>query len=254
MSLLDNIGNIVTEKITDIVSDKIKVYQDIINYLIDKKNNIKFDLTKSKAFIISLKDNSEKLSDTYVNLAKTFKDNNKYSDAIDLLNEGSTFITKRELDAAKLIDLKDEYQKMLPISLTTIKASESTGSAFKEELAVFDKDNNNYSKALTITKTNQKSSLSYNLNSEYKYLNATIAITKEVSEKSKNYGRIKILADNKTIYDSSDINKNFKKKEFKLDISNIKTITFEYTISNSKLSNKENVMIALIGNPTLHKY
>ena len=158
------------------------------------------------------------------------------------------------MDVDELIKLKDEYYKMLPISLTTLEAFNIEGTSLKEELAVFDKDNNNYTRAITVTKTNNTSSISYNINKEYKYLNTTVAISKEVSEKNKNYGRIKIIADDKTIYDSQNINKNFKTKELKLDISNINILKIVYNNSNNKVSSKDNVVIALLGNPTLLKY
>ena len=61
------------------------------------------------------------------------------------------------------------------------------------------------------------------------------------------------LKNNKT-YDSSDLNTKFKKKKLKLNIKDIKILKIEYTISSSKSINKDNILVGILGNPTLEKY
>ena len=254
ISLIDNhVKEEYAKVLVDTIdSDRLEIYKNILNYLIDKRNNVTFDLTKSKLFNSMTNDIQAKLTETYLNIAKTLADDNKYNDAIVILNEGINLINKASLDATKLILTKEEYDKMQPVSLTTLKG-EITGSSIKEEMAIDDIKKDNYSKALTFYKVDN-SAIVYDLNQEYKWLSFVINLGKDVTVKNSNYGRIRILTDDKKIYDSSDLNVNFKKKEVKLDVNNIKSLKIEYNISNSKSINQENIFVALLGNPTLEKY
>ena len=233
--------------------DKLDVYKQIFNYLIDKKNNIKFDLTKSKTYSILFNEYANKLENVYIGLAKYLASDNNYDEALNTLLDGVSLLSKGNISVNNLTDLRDEYLKMQPISLTTIEGIKE-GENFKEELATFGKDNANYSRSLTAYNLSKKSSITYNVNSEYKYLSFTSSITKEVNEKNKNYGRIKIYADNKVIFDSKNITINYKVTNNKLDISNINSIKIEYNISNGSNTNKNNIAVFIIGNPMLEKY
>ena len=82
----------------------------------------------------------------------------------------------------------------------------------------------------------------------------TINIAKDVVNKNKNYGKIRIYADDKKIYDSSDLTTKFKKNDLNLNIKDIKNLKIEYTISSSKSAGESNIFVALLGNPTLEKY
>ncbi|MBR1416666.1 MAG: NPCBM/NEW2 domain-containing protein [Bacilli bacterium] len=244
--------NVITDETS--IDEKLSIYKNIFEYLINKKNNTKFDLTKSKTYTNLFNDVVNNIKNTYIDIAKSLVLDSNYTDAIDKLSEGATLLTKEEIDVTSLITLEDEYKKMLPVSLTSVEKS-FDGSLIKEELAIFDKDNKNYARALTITKgIEKKSSVTYNLNKEYKFLSTSVAITKEVSEKNKYYGRIKIYADDKEIYNSRDISINFQTNILKLDISDVNSLKIEYNISNNYLSSKNDIVVFVLGNPMLEKY
>lgn len=232
--------------------DKINIYSRALEYITNKKKELTFDISKSKSFI-NIKENiNNNLVNIYLDIVDEYINNNKINDAINTLNEGINLLNNNELNATKLIEKRDELNKMQPISLTSIEGK-IEGSSIKEELAISDINNDAYPRSITFYKNN-KSSITYELNKEYKYLSGIINICKDVNQKKKNYGKIMIYADNKKIYDSNDLNTKFKKKDIKLNVNDINTLKIEYTISNSKSINKENILVALFANPTLEKY
>ena len=232
--------------------DKLDKYKKALQYIANKKKNIAFDISKSKSFNSIKEDIENNLSDIYLSMVEEYENNNKYNQAMELLTESINLLNDNGLDATKLIEKKDELNKMQPISLTSIK-SKKEGSSIKEELAISDKNNDAYAKSITFYKNN-KSGITYELNKEYKYLTGTLNICKDVSQKKKNYGKIIIYGDNKKIYTSSDFNTQFKKKNIKIKLDDINTLKIEYTISNTRSINKSDILVALLGNPTLEKY
>ena len=232
--------------------DKLSIYKSIIDYLNNKKEKVKFDLTKSKTYNDIVKEISEEVESIYLEITNNLVKDNKYSEAILLLSEGINLLTKSNIDANKLINQKDEYLKMEPIDLTSLVIT-NPSNYIKEELALVDYDNKSYSKSIAIYKK-ENANIIYNLNKEYKYLTLSVNKSNEVNEKNKYYGRVKIYGDNKVLYNSNDININFKYKELKLDISNINELKIEYTLSSRNNTSKDNVVVLILGNPTLHKY
>lgn len=251
-NLNEEINNILVINDNSSDSDKLNIYKNALNHLINKKKELSFDISKSKLFNSIKDDLNIKIVDIYILLANNEKENNKYENAIKILNEGINYLNDYELNASKLIELQDELNKMQPISLTTLNAN-IEGSSIKEEMAAFDINNNNYSKSISFYKVNN-STITYDLNKEYKYLTGVINIGKDVNTKKKNYGRIIIYGDSKKLYDSKDLTTKFKKIDLKLEIKDIKTLKIEYTISNNNSINKENISVAVFGNPTLAKY
>ena len=234
------------------LEDKVSKYKELLNYLSEKKNSIKFDLTKSKVYNDILSDIQKKLVSVYEELATELKNSNMYDKAIEKLNEGIKLLSEINANATSLIKKKDELSTMLPVSLTELDAN-IVGDSIKEELAISDKDNNTYSRLISIY-NNSKSSITYNLNKEYKKLKLSVNAGIEVNEKNKNYGIIRIYLDNKKVYDSSNITKSFKKKDLNLDLSDKSELKIEYITSSSKNTSKKNVIVGIIGNPTLEKY
>ncbi len=233
-------------------SDKISIYKRALEYITNKKKELSFDISKSKVFN-SIKENiNNNLLDIYLNIINEYENNNKINEAINILNESINLLNNYELNANKLIEKRDNLNKLQPILLTSLKGN-IDGSSIKEELAISDKNNNTYPSNITFYKNN-KSSITYELNKEYKYLTGIINITKDVSQKNKNYGRIIIYGDNKKLYDSGDLNTKFKKKSLKLNINDINNLKIEYNISSKKSINSSNILVALFGNPTLEKY
>ena len=232
--------------------DKLDKYKKALQYIANKKKNIAFDISKSKSFNSIKEDIENNLSDIYLSMVEEYENNNKYNQAIELLTESINLLNDNGLDATKLIEKKDDLNKMQPISLTSIE-SKKEGSSIKEELAISDKNNDAYAKSITFYKNN-KSGITYELNKEYKYLTGTLNICKDVSQKKKNYGKIIIYGDNKKLYTSSDFNTQFKKKNIKIKLDDINTLKIEYTISNTRSINKSDILVALLGNPTLEKY
>ena len=241
---------IIDENTSD--TDKIEIYKNALNYITNKKKELSFDISKSKVFNNIKDDINNNLVNIYLNIVNEYANNSKFNEAINLLNEAINLLNDHELNTNKLIEKRDELNKMQPVSLTSINGN-IDGTSIKEELAVTDVNNDAYARAITFYKNN-KSSITYELNKEYKYLSGVINICKEVNQKKKNYGRVIIYGDNKKLYDSSDLNTKFKKKELKLNIDDINTLKIEYTISNSSSINKDNILVALFGNPTLEKY
>ena len=233
-------------------SEKINIYKKALEFITNKKKESSFDISKSKSFNNIKEDINNNLVNIYLDIVKENLDNNKINEAINILNESINLLNNYELDTTKLIEKRDELNKLQPISLTSLKGN-IEGSSIKEELAISDVNNDAYPRSITFYKNN-KSSVTYELNKEYKYLTGIINICKDVNQKKKNYGKIAIYADNKKIYDSSDLNTKFKKKEIKLNVTDINILKIEYTISNSKSINKDNILVALFANPTLEKY
>ena len=251
-SIEDEINNILT--INDDTKDieKINVYKKALEYITNKKKELSFDISKSKTFN-SIKENiNNKLIELYLNISNEYINNNKINEAINLLNDSINYLNNNELNTVKLIEKRDELNKLQPISLTSIK-SVIEGSSIKEELAISDINNDAYPKSITFYKVN-KSSITYELNKEYKYLSGIINICKDVNQKKKNYGKITIYGDDKKLYDTGDLDTKYKKKDIKLNINDINKLKIEYTISNSKSINQDNILVALFGNPTLEKY
>ena len=232
--------------------DKISIYKDILNYLLEKKNNLKFDLTKSKTYNDIISDIQKNIVSLYEELALELKNSNLYEKAIEKINEGITLLSEIKANATSLIKYKDELSLMLPISLTTLEGK-IEGDSIKEELAISDKSNNTYSRVISIY-NNSKSSITYNLNKEYKYLKLSINSGVEVNEKNKNYGIIRIYVDNKKVYDSSNITKSFSKKDLKLDVNDKSELKIEYITSSKNNTSKKNILVGVLGNPTLEKY
>ena len=230
--------------------EQLKINTKKFNYLIEKKNNVIFDLTKSKTYTNLLNEVVNKLIEEYINISSEKADNNEYDDASSILSEGINLLTKENIDASKLITKKDEYTLMKPVSLIDID-SQINGEAIKEKYAITDKDNNTYSNAINVYK-NSNSSIIYNINKEYKYLKATLNISDQV-EKNKRYGKVKIYFDDKEVYSSSDITSNFQKKDIKLELTDVNNVKIEYTSNNASNSSSD-ILIFIIGNPTLEKY
>ena len=231
---------------------KLEIYKKVLEYITNKKKELSFDISKSKVFNNIKEDLDNKMVEIYRKIANDLANSNKFNEAIKVLNDGINLLNNYELNASSLIEIRDNYNNMEPISLTSLEG-EILGSSIKEELAIFDKNNNNYARAISFYKNNT-SSIAYNLNGEYKYLTATFNVSKEVTTKNKNYGKVRIYADNNKIYDSGDLNTKSKIKALKLNIKDIKTLKIEYTISNSKSINKDNILVGVLGNPTLEKY
>ena len=251
-SIEDRINSILVINDNTNDSEKINIYKKALELLTKKKKELTFDISKSKSFNSIKEDINNNLVDIYLKIINEYISNNKINEATTLLNESINYLNNNELNASKLIEKRDELNKIQPISLTDIEGIVE-GSSIKEELAISDINNDAYPKSITFYK-NSKTSITYNINGEYKYLSGIINICKEANEKKKNYGKIIIYGDGKKLYDSNDLNTKFKKKSLKLNISDIKTIKIEYTISNSKSSTKSGVLVALFGNPTLEKY
>ncbi|MBE6158752.1 MAG: hypothetical protein E7159_02885 [Firmicutes bacterium] len=252
---IDDIKNYISSKnISDDLKteDKLNIYKDILNYVIEKKNTLKLDLTNSKAYNDILNDINKNLTLAYETLAEELKNSNMYDKAVDKLNEGIKLLSEIKANAASLIKKKDDLATMLPVSLTELEGN-IEGDSINEELAISDKDNNTYSRVISFY-NNSKSSITYNLNKEYKNLKLSVNATGEVNEKNKNYGIIRIYLDNKKVYDSSNLTKSFKKKDLSLDVSNKEVLKIEYSTSSSKNTSKKNIMVGVIGNPTLEKY
>jgi hypothetical protein len=252
---IDDIKNYISSKnISDDLKteDKLNIYKDILNYVIEKKNSLKLDLTNSKVYNDILSDINKNLTSAYEAIAEELKNSNMYDKAVDKLNEGIKLLSEIKANAASLIKEKDDLSTMLPVSLTELDGN-IEGDSIKEELAISDKDNNTYSRVISFY-NNSKSSITYNLNKEYKNLKLSVNATGEVNEKNKNYGIIRIYIDNKKVYDSSNLTKSFKKKDLSLDVSNKEVLKIEYSTSSSKNTSKKNVMVGVIGNPTLEKY
>ena len=218
-------------------NDKLTMYKKALESIINKKKNSSFDISKSKVFNTIKTDINNNLTEIYLNIVNDYTNNGKINDAINLLNDCINYLNNNELDTTKLRSKRDELNNMQPISLTSIKGN-INGSSIKEELAISDINNDAYPRNITFYK-NDKSSVTYDLNGEYKYLSGIINICKEVNQKKKNYGKIIIYGDDKKIFDSGDLNTKFK---------------IEYNISNSNSINKSNILVALFGNPTLEKY
>ena len=251
-SVIDNIVDVASNMNVEEALDKaIEGYKNIINYLNEQKENTEFNIMISKKYSDILKHNLNKLKEVYINYAKKLREENKIDEALKLVDEAITILTKNEVDSKELIDLKDEYSKMQPVSMYDMEYV-SVGSSFKKELNISDINNDNYPKAISVINSN--SSITYNLNKEYKYLDISIAIGKEVNEKKKNYGRLKIYSDNKVIYDSKDITKDFKKKNLNLNVSDCNNLKIEYTTSSSKQTSKSDIMVLVLGDLTLRKY
>lgn len=251
-TLEDEINNIILISDENSNNDKLNTYKKAIEHLINKKKELSFDISKSKIFNSLKSDLNNKLTETYLNIVNDLINNNKINDALNLLNDSINYLNNNELNATKLIDKRDELNKMQPISLTNVKST-IDGLSIKEEMAISDINNDAYPKSITFYKNNN-SSITYELNKEYKYLSGVINICKDVNQKKKNYGRIVIYGDNKKLYDSSDLSTKFKKKELKLNVADINNLKIEYTISSSKSTTQTNVLVALFGNPTLEKY
>ena len=237
--------------ISETVDGAVTSFKNAINYLNEQKDSTKFNLNISKTFSETLKSYLDKLKVAYVNYAKKLREDNKIDEALKIVDEGITILSKNEYDSKELIELKDEYSKMLPINMYDLEYI-SVGTSFNKDLNIADINNDNYPKAISISNTN--GSITYNLNKEYKNLSITLSLGKEVNEKNKNYGKIKIISDNKTIYDSKDITKNFAKKNLKLDVSNCNNLKIEYTTSSSKQTTKSDIIVMVLGDLTLSKY
>ena len=232
--------------------DKVNKYKEILNYLIEKKNSLKLDLSKSKTYNDILNDIKKNLVKVYEDLALELKSSNMYDKAIDKLNEGIKLLSEIKANATSLIKYKEEMNEMLPISLTELKGN-IEGNSIKEELAISDKNNNTYARVLSFY-NNSKSSITYNLNKEYKKLKFSINTGSEVNEKNKNYGIIRIYLDNKNVYDSSNLTKNFSKKDLTLELNDKNELKIEYLTSSKSNTSKNNILVGVIGNPTLEKY
>jgi len=239
-------------KLNDDNQNNLGIYTNILNILKEEKDNTIFDLEKSKTYINLLDETINKLLELYKNIAVNYAENNNYSEALKTINEGIKIITNMSYSAQDLINLKDEYDNMMPVLLTSLN-EDINGNSLSEDIAVLDINNKSYPSAI-IVKKNNNSSISYNLNKEYVKFKFTIAIGTEVNEKNKNYGRIKIYADNKVIYDSKDITKSFETKDISLNVKDINILKIEYTNSTSKSTSKSDILVALLGNPTLEKY
>ncbi len=253
--VIENIKNYIDSKnINDDlkVEDKLNIYKDIINYIIEKKNSLKLDLTNSKTYNDIVNNVNKNLTDAYEAIADELKSSSYYDKALEKLNEGIKLLSEVKANATSLIKKKDEFSTMLPISLTTLEGK-IEGDSIKEELAISDKNNDTYSRTISIY-NNSKSSITYNLNKEYKYLELSVSAGVEVNEKNKNYGIIRIYIDNKKVYDSSNITINFKKKDLKLDVSDKSELKIEYNTSSKSNTSKKNVIVGIIGNPMLEKY
>ncbi len=218
----------------------------------EKSKIIKFDLTKSKTYNDIVNDINKSLISAYEEVALELKNNNNYDKAIEKLNEGIKLLSEIKANATSLIKYKDELSLMLPISLTTLEGR-IEGDSIKEELAISDKNNNTYSRTISFY-NNSKSTITYNLNKEYKFLELSVNASGEVNEKNKNYGIIRIYIDNKKVYDSSNITNKFSKKDMKLDVNDKSELKIEYSPSNKSNTSKKNVLVGIIGNPMLEKY
>ena len=234
------------------IEDKLNTYKDILNYVIEKKNSLKLDLTNSKEYNEIINNINKNLTEAYEMLADELKNSNAYDKALNKLNEGIKLLSEIKANATSLIKKKEEFSTMLPISLTELEGN-IVGDSIKEELAISDKDNVTYSRLISVY-NNSKSSITYNLNKEYKKLKLSVSAGVEVNENNKNYGVIRIYLDNKKVYDSSNITKSFKKKDLSLDVNEKSELKIEYITSSNKNTSKRNVIVGIIGNPTLEKY
>lgn len=235
---------------------KVEVYKSIVDYLAKTKSEIKFDLTKSRTYIDLEK---EYLTDTlksYGDLAKKRAEEIKYPEAINVLNEGIEYLTNYSKDAKELIELKEEYLEMLPISLTTLEGNKESNLIKTDELALIDNDNHSYANGLTFYNTlksnYKKASIIYSLDKKYKYLTGTITAAKDAS--FTDIGQVRIYGDDKLIYSSDKITSKFKRKEVNISLNSVSSLKIEFTINYGKKSEGKNEMIAILGNPTLSKY
>lgn len=250
-SEINNIINSIDEQIKKIdeqtnVSEQISIYKNILDYVVDKEKNISFDITKSKIYNNKVSEILNKLLDCYIISANKLKEENKYSQAIEIINEGISLLSEFDYNASKLIELKDEYNLMLPVSLTSLE-SIIDGKSIKEEMAITDNNNKTYSKTISFY-DNSKGNIVYKVNKEYKYLSFDLNISNNLV-KNKNYGKIKIYFDNKVVFTSNNFNTKFTSKSIKLDLNDINEIKIEYTTSSNN-----NILVAMIGNPMLEKY
>ena len=252
LTKLENNINELKNKINNDNQNNLDIYIKIIGILKDQKDNTKFDISKSKRYTSLADDTVGNLLELYVIVANTYKNQSNFNKASEILASGIKLITSMSYNVDKLIAIKDDIDKMQPTLLTSLQENVE-GASFKEEIAILDKNNKSYASAISVYKNN-KGTISYNLNKEYKKLKITIAIGKEVDEKKKNYGKVKISADNKVLYDSKDITKDFKTKDLELNISDISTLKIEYLTSSNKVSTKDNILVVVLGNPTLEKY
>ena len=251
-SLENEVNSIININNNNSNTEKISIYKKALELITNKKKELSFDISKSKVFN-SIKENiNNNLVELYLNNVNEYINSNKINQAIELLNDSINLLNSYELKVNKLIEKRDDLNKLQPIDLTSLEGN-IVGSSIKKELAISDKNNDAYANGITFYKNN-KSSITYQLNKEYKYLSGTINIAKDVNQKKKNYGRIIIYGDNKKLYDSNNLTTNFKKKNLKININDINTLKIEYTISNNNSINKDNILVALIGNPILEKY
>lgn len=217
-----------------------------------------FDLTSYQDYKDLKKTYQTKLVDAYLNLAKSYANNDNYPEAIKTLQEGLKILTKYEINASNLTALKDEYESFLPADLTSLDMTTIAGSSFKISKAVTDQDNVTYPTAILFNRPTaviyEKNIITFNLNGAYKNLSGIINIVYGVNN-LKDTTQIKIYGDDKLLFTSNYFKSGSKKQSFSLDVNNIKELKITGTINYYKNSlNNQIYDNILIGSPVLTKY
>jgi tetratricopeptide (TPR) repeat protein len=181
---------------------------------------------KSDSELISLEGSlRDKYVDSILEQEKTLKEQKKYTEAADLLEQASKLVNSAEF-TAELKDL-DNYKEVL---LNTVKViDKGKFKLLNTDDIITDTFGNTYSNAYEFYMDGEKgtTSIYFNANEYYKMFSGTFASLESMSLKSgenDNFYSVEIYADDKLIYTSPDLMKTSQPLKFEIDINYAKVI------------------------------
>ncbi len=196
-------------------------YQDLYNEVL--KNIV----TYLEKIIAENKDNEENIT--------------KIDEILDLIND------KENKEYQKLLELKDSQVAKEPEKLvekSTISYDSNVNTTSKER----EISNKVYESAIYFKTNTNKSKIIYDLKKEYQKFTTSIILDSPVSNDFK--GTIIIYGDNKKLYQSKEINKDFQSKLIELNIKDIKELKIELEITSKSLKDDTNIYLV---EPYLYK-
>ncbi len=209
-----------------------------LKYLKENKTSNNIDLSTNKEYQDLY---TKVLKDIVSYMEKIITENDNNEDNITKIDEILKIINDEDNDQyKKLLELKDSETEKEPeklVELSTILYDSNVTMTSKER----EIKSKVYQSVLYFKTTTNKSKIIYDLNKKYKKF--TTSIIPEIELDSNFKGTIIIYGDDKELYRSQDITKDYQNEPINLDVTNIKELKIELEITSKSLNDDSRIYL-----------